>query len=341
MVESNLQRFNSFVNEFLDKDNTYKQQIENFQLYLKLYNLEDKVFNLYEANIDDFFEYAFKQNIGTDAQLTSHIAALKSLFGFLINKNQKFSELNGYISTAAFKNKYLDRVDRSFSKKFLPMALVNKVICSIDAYIDESRMDKLKKQLDEGLYLDVLIARLFIKLSLIVPLKTSQILELVLGDVKDENFRFIVYNHVKIKIPNNLRKDIIFTIEYTEKRSGILYKEDDKIFDYLYSSGNKKGKREGINNTLPRVYERLGLDEMLEMVSVGKKNRYLYPAESYKRTAIYNMLRNGANIVYLVELTGLDIQTLLTDFEYDGLNSRDVDLNLNNSLLACDYYEYL
>lgn len=30
MVESNLQRFNSFVNEFLDKDNTYKQQIENF-----------------------------------------------------------------------------------------------------------------------------------------------------------------------------------------------------------------------------------------------------------------------------------------------------------------------
>lgn len=50
MVESNLQRFNSFVNEFLDKDNTYKQQIENFQLYLKLYNLEDKVFNLYEAS---------------------------------------------------------------------------------------------------------------------------------------------------------------------------------------------------------------------------------------------------------------------------------------------------
>lgn len=114
MVESNWQRFNSLVNDFLDKDNTYKQQIENFQLYLKQYNLEDRVFNLYEVNIDNFFEYAFKQNIGTDAQLTSHIAALKSLFGFLIGKNQKFSELNGYISTAAFKNKYLDRVDRSF-----------------------------------------------------------------------------------------------------------------------------------------------------------------------------------------------------------------------------------
>ena len=56
---------------------------------------------------------AFEQNIGTDAQLTSHIAALKALFGFLIDKKQKFSDLNGYISTPSFKGKYLDRVDRS------------------------------------------------------------------------------------------------------------------------------------------------------------------------------------------------------------------------------------
>lgn len=53
------------------------------------------------------------------------------------------------------------------------------------------------------------------------------------------------------------------------------------------------------------------------------------------------MLVNGANIVYLVKLTGLDIQTLLSDFEYDSLNTRAVDSNLNSSLLACDYYEYL
>lgn len=341
MVESNFERFNAFVNEFLAKDDTYKQQIENFQLYLKAYNLEDRVFNLYEANIDDFFEYAFIQNIGTDAQLTSHIAALKSLFGFLISKNQKFSELNGYVSTPAFKSKYLNRVERSVSKKFLPMSMVNKVLLTIDEYIERNKRGDFKRQLDETLYLDVLIARLFIKLSLIIPIKTSQILDLVLGDIKDESFRYIVYNDVTIKIPNNLRKDIVFTVEYTEKRYGNVYKENDRIFEYLYATANKKGKREGINNTLPRVYERLALNEMLEMVSNGKKKRYLYPAESYKKTAIYNMLKSGANIVYLVKLTGLDIQTLLTDFEYKDLDVRDVNVNLNNSLLACDYYEYL
>ena len=101
MVERNIEIFNSFVKEFLDKDSTYKQQIENFQNYLKAYSLEDKVFNLYETNIDNFFEYAFRQNIGTEAQLTSHISALKSLFGFLIDKKQRFSDLYGYISNAS------------------------------------------------------------------------------------------------------------------------------------------------------------------------------------------------------------------------------------------------
>ena len=47
MAERNIEIFNSFVKEFLHKDSTYKQQIENFQAYLKKYNLEDRVFNLY------------------------------------------------------------------------------------------------------------------------------------------------------------------------------------------------------------------------------------------------------------------------------------------------------
>lgn len=341
MVERNIEIFNSFVKEFLDKDSTYKLQIENFQKYLKTYSLEDKVFNLYETNIDNFFEYAFRQNIGTEAQLTSHISALKSLFGFLIDKKQRFADLYGYISNPSFKEKYLERVDRSFSKKFLPMDLVNKVLSTLDSYIEVNNKVNHKKLHDETLYLDVLIARLFIKLSLILPLKTTQLLEVVLGDVRSENFRSVFYNDVTIKVPNNLRKDILYTIEYIEKKYGCTYTADDRIFEYMYTAGNKKGQREGINNTLPRVYERLGLNEMLEMVCTGKKNRYLYPAESYKKTAIYNMLVNGANIVYLVKLTGLDMQTLLSDFEYDSLNVRDVDTNLNNSLLASDYYEYL
>ncbi|RHQ08983.1 hypothetical protein [Clostridium sp. AM49-4BH] len=103
-----------------------------------------------------------------------------------------------------------------------------------------------------------------------------------------------------------MRKDIINSVNYAEMKYRVKYSTEDKIFEYLYSCENKKGQREGINRTLPRVYEGLGLVEMLEKVSGGKRDKYIYPAGSYKKTAIYNMLNNGANIVYLEKLTGLD-----------------------------------
>ena len=82
--------------------------------------------------------------------------------------------------------------------------------------------------------------------------------------------------------------------------------------------------------------------EMLEKVSGGKRDKYnIYPAGSYKKTAIYKMLNNGANIVYLEKLTGLDTKTLLSDFVFDNLNERDIETNINSSLLQCEYYEYL
>ena len=76
MKSSNIEEFNLLVDEYLKQDSRYERQIRNFQSFLKEYGLEDKVFNLYEDNINDFFEYAVEHNIGTDAQLSIHIAAL-------------------------------------------------------------------------------------------------------------------------------------------------------------------------------------------------------------------------------------------------------------------------
>ena len=119
MKSSNIEEFNLLVDEYLKQDSRYERQIRNFQSFLKEYGLEDKVFNLYEDNINDFFEYAVEHNIGTDAQLSIHIAALKGLFSFLIDNNRKFSELNGYISTASFRERLSNKVDRTVSKKFI------------------------------------------------------------------------------------------------------------------------------------------------------------------------------------------------------------------------------
>ena len=341
MKSSNIEEFNLLVDEYLKQDSRYERQIRNFQSFLKEYGLEDKVFNLYEDNINDFFEYAVEHNIGTDAQLSIHIAALKGLFSFLIDNNRKFSELNGYISTASFRERLSNKVDRTVSKKFISEELLQKILVTIDEYIEYNSGLEAKGNHEESFYLDVIIARLFIKLSLLLPLQTGQIIDIKLGDVRSTQFREIIHNDVKVKLPNNLRKDIINSVNYAEMKYRVKYSTEDKIFEYLYSCENKKGQREGINRTLPRVYEGLGLVEMLEKVSGGKRDKYIYPAGSYKKTAIYNMLNNGANIVYLEKLTGLDTKTLLSDFVFDNLNERDIETNINSSLLQCEYYEYL
>lgn len=341
MAESNFSRFNMLVKDFLKADNKYKLQIENFQNYLVKYKLTDRVFNLYESNIDDFFEYAIEKNIGTKSQLVSHIAALKSLFNYLIDNNLKYSDLNGYISNPAFKEKYSHKVDEVCNKDILPIEMINRILKSMDSSISDKENRDFRNKSEEAAYLHLLIARLFIKISLLLPLKTSQILEIQLGDVYKDDWREIIWNEVKVKVPNNLRKDILFTLEYVQTKFEKKYTEKDKIFELLYSCEGKKISTDSINMTFPRVYKRLRLTEMLETTLKGKKNSYRYPAESYKKTAITNMLSNGVNIVYLTKLTGLDAQALLVDFDYGNLNDWDVSRNINNSLLACGYYEYL
>lgn len=341
MRESNYERFNALVEEFLKNDDTYKLQIEKFRDYLEEYNLKDRVFNLYESNIDEFFEYAIKRSIGTQSQLVSHIAALKALFNFFLDNNLKFSDLNGYMGNPAFRERYKEKVDEVRNKGVLSIEMINKILCTMDSYIDEHKNVTLKKQKDKLIFYNVLIARLFVKISMLVPLKTTQILELVIGDVYDDSWRSIICNNVEIKVPNNLRKDIMFTLNYVNNKYGTSYNPNESLFGYLYRCDGKKNNTDTINSTFPRVYKALGLDEMLETVLRGKKRTYIYPAESYKKTAIINMICNGANIVYLTKLTGLDIKTLLADLDYDELVNGDVNRNLNNSLIACGYYEYL
>ncbi|MBA4688120.1 MAG: hypothetical protein H2184_13260 [Candidatus Galacturonibacter soehngenii] len=341
MGEGNFERFNILVDEFLKVDSKYKLQIENFRDYLDEYKLTDKVFNLYETNIDEFFKHAMKKSIGTKSQLVSHIAALKSLFNYFIDNNLKFSDLNGYISNPAFKEKYSHKVDEVCNKDILSIEMINKILNTMDLYISNQCDGIFRNKSEEAAYLHVLIARLFIKVSLLLPLKTSQVLEIKLGDVYKEDWREIYWNDVKVKVPNNLRKDILFTLGYVQNKFGKKYTPKVKIFELLYSCEGKKNSTDSINATFPRVYKRLQLNEMLETTLKGKKNNYRYPAESYKKTAITNMLSNGANIVYLIKLTGLDAQALLVDFDYGNLNDWDVTRNINSSLLACSYYEYL
>lgn len=82
---------------------------------------------------------------------------------------------------------------------------------------------------------------------------------------------------------------------------------------------------------------------MLKQRLVGKKYQYVYPSESYKTTAILELLNNGVNIVYLKKLTGLEIDALLSNYDFNKpVEYIDIEsANINNSLINTNYYSYL
>lgn len=55
------------------------------------------------------------------------------------------------------------------------------------------------------------------------------------------------------------------------------------------------------------------------------------------------MLNNGINIVYLKQLTGLEISTLLADYDLEMIKS-DIDVksyNINSCIVNSSYFTYL
>ena len=89
------------------------------------------------------------------------------------------------------------------------------------------------------------------------------------------------------------------------------------MFIFLYNAIGKKVTPSTITAELQKLYKELKMYELLETYKSGTKNVSLYPLESYKKTAIYEMLNNGVNIVYLKQLTGLEISTLLADYDLE------------------------
>lgn len=340
---NNSEQFDTLIREYIKNDEKYELQIRSFKSFLERNGLIELAFSLRRHHVESFFLDSLDSKIGTESQVISHISALKALFNFLIQSHYDYDELLGYISTDAFRADMISRVDEIKNKKMLSIELLARVLCRIDDYIYYENQYKTNGHRKDQLYFEMMISRIYIKLSLIIPLKTSQMLSVCIGDIRKANVRTINYNGVIVKVPSGLRKEIIDTIDYAEKKYGRKYNSEEGLFTYLYGCIDKKIEPSTINQTLPRIYKALGIPEMLERSEGGKKSNFVYPAECYKITAISCLMESGANIVYLKKLTGLDTKTLLSEFDYEKVIDRkdSISASINSSIIQCDYYEYL
>lgn len=340
---NNAERFKSLVDELIASSSVYQNEIKNFMNFLEDRLLIDKVFNLNVTHIDEYFVYSFDAKIGAVPTLTTHISALKSLFDFLITKEIDFKALYGYIDTAGFKEQLSSKLEKTFSKPAMDSTLLNSTLYKIDAYIDNNINAVFRTITAKKRFFEVLICRAYAKLSLLLPLKPTDMLTLRLYDIQNEDKRIIVHNGITIKLPNSLRKQITETLKFAQSKFGVMYAENDVFFVFLYSVIGKQANTTSISHSFTKTYTDLEIHEMLKQREGGKKEKYIYPAECYKITAILSMLENGTDTLYLKKLTGLDIGTLISDFDFDKetVLKDNVSIAINNGIVNSEYYSYL
>lgn len=334
----NAKFFESLVKEFLRENEKYDSEMRIFMGYLKKHNLLEKAFDLTIENIEQYFNYAIEMNkIGTPGSLNPHIAVLMSLFDYLTQKHMNnFRELYAYIDSSDFRNRMLDKIDLCRKKSIIEVDLLQRVLNKMDEYI-EANKDKCKAK-D---ILKVMISCLYVKMSLIIPIKASEMLQLNVGDIN--NLREINYHNIRVKIPNGLRRQIVDTIKFIETNYKRKYEPDDCIFEFMLHTIFDRVAASNLSSILSFTYGKINEPIMLKTCKSGTKNTSIYPPESYKTTAIIEMLNKGVNIVYLSQLTGLNIYALCSNYDFkDRPENRDIkSSDINNGLVNTDYYAYL
>lgn len=335
--------FKNLLNDMLSKDDKYSNELTIFHNYLIEHELIDRVFDLTINEIDDYFDSLYTGKVGFKATLTTHISALKALFNHLISNNYNFRSLLAHISTKHFRMQAEERVKDGVKKGIIPMELLKSTLYKMDEYIIINSNKEFTGIQEERRYYYVMLACLYAKLSLLIPIKAKEMLIKSIGDIKNSTIRHIEHQGIIINIPNGLRQQIIKTIEYAEEIYKITYSPEQPLFEFLFKAIVTKVTTSSLATAFEKAYEEVGEYKMLEKCPNEIKDKYTYPAESYKSTAICELLKNGVDLLYLHQLTGLDHNSLLANYDENVIHGL-VDIkskNINSSIINSGYFTYI
>lgn len=109
--------FTRLLNNLLRENQQYDTELKNFLDYLKQRDLLNKCFDLSLYDIDQFFDSLVGIKMGVSSTLNAYIAALSCLFEYLMREKYNFRDLLGYIGSAEFRKKYLDKLENGSQKK--------------------------------------------------------------------------------------------------------------------------------------------------------------------------------------------------------------------------------
>lgn len=329
-----------YFEKFISKDNTYETQVGNFIRFLKTpeSNKIDNPNHIKKEDIDQF--------IGSSPQIkyidtmASYLEGIKAFDAFLFSNGYtgsyivpKDSDYGDFKKELAEKYNLKERVERDY----LDSAVVQNILNSLDEYFMYITYDTLGKEAKER-YIYWLCLRVYIKISLLAPAKKATLLSLTFSNF-DTKFRTVTVNGVLIKIPNGLRYNILESLEFVKKISGMTYQTSDFFFEYYTVA--VKGKKDIIGTTLNAKFCKYLKDNNLIEIENDKTS---YSLEVLSNTTIHQMILNGTNPYYISQITGISIGQLASKY-YNQIEDISIKISaeseINKSIASCDYYQYL
>jgi hypothetical protein len=212
-------------------------------------------------------------------------------------------------------------------REIFPMQTIIELLSALDEML-ETNFDAIDGKRNQDKYIQRVILRLFIKLTLIAPAKKSVICGLKIKDFSSD-FRNVNINKVNIKIPNGLRRDIISALNLTNRDGKKSTFENKRLFEYLSSSN--------FTNTSLNYWFCSFLKET-DIIDVSEE-KTTYELEPIMKTAIKTMLERMVNPVVVSKISGIKISSLETKY-YEN-DSETINEAINWEIVKNEYYNYI
>ena len=321
--------------ELLKNKHSYRKHVDKFIDYLKVAGLENRPKVIDKNIVEDCIGYyrIEKGELNTRSTMEAHLEALKSFYDYL-SRTDKLPDIFTDYDYKDYKEAIVKKYDLSepVERGSFNCDELIEILASTEELIEQSTEEKSGIR-DEERYLQRIIMRLFIKITLIAPAKRQVIGQIKRNDL-EENFKILNINKIRINIPCGLSRDIIQAIQYAEDRNGKQVEKADRIFEFIY---RYKGKftDESLNTWFLNLLQDIGYIE--------KTNRRTYPVEPIRNGAISIMVDNMVNPLFISKITGIGFSRLETQY-YGTMKSEYKDYlnkNINKAIAQSEYYSYI
>lgn len=329
---------------YLEYDATYENHVRKFVSYLVEHDLANRPTEIRREQLENCVEFWVKAgNIKSYNSLSNHLESIKAFYNYLILQGKATKNLVPSAGYAEFKKNLANRLKLKdgIEREWLDNDEIKNILDKLDEYFEITNYSILGKH-ESGRYVYRMALRIYLKICLIAPAKKNILYNLKIKDFKN-GFRIVIVNGIDILIPNGLRYNIIHTLKFIENIFHLIPQQTDCLFPFINECAGTKdnqGKGTKLNNCFANFLKEYNfLDVAPECDS--------YPVEIISNTTIYNLIIQGTNPYYISQITGTAISRLESKYykKLDTLrelrSNKSAQMELNNSISNCEYYQYI